>query len=420
MNCYLNVTLVALALTLVGNVSSQTCSTASAPGWFASVRVGSGECKEMVLGRQDNMNNNFIVLINRVYCRGNTVKIMNQYRATVLDVCAKSGRGSSYVAYQGVADNLIIQFSGSIRTFFRWGTWGSSPIVSAPDSVPTPIAAPQPVPVPVPAPVPVAPVPAPAPGQARACGRPSVPMSSAGQRIINGAVANPHSHPWQAYVTSTSERFTCGGTLINDQWVVTAAHCVDSAQYNYRVFLGNHNLPSTRGSNDGVRIDISRKVVHPEWNTRTFKNDIALLKLSRKVTLNNNIIPICRPSRTPSVNFDGFVTGWGVTSDDGTVARKLMQVGVKNRDRSVCRNVGLIESDINQLCVGDPAELNGGRPQDSCQGDSGGPFVTNEGGRYVLNGVVSYGGSSCDGKGVYTNVAEYVTWINQNIEGSGF
>merc|ERR1712127_29332 len=129
-------------------------------------------------------------------------------------------------------------------------------------------------------------------------------------------------------------------------------------------------------------------------------------------------IPICRPTKTPFVRTDGFVTGWGVTSDDGRIADQLMQVRVKTRDRSVCRNVGI--RDFGQICVGNPAVFNDGRPQDSCQGDSGGPFVTVEGGRYVLNGVVSYGGSSCDGKGVYTNVAEYVTWINQNIEGSGF
>lgn len=418
----LSVTLL-VALTAIENVASQTCTNptrSAAPKWYSRVSISSGECKELTLGTNDHISQNFIILFMASRCYSNTIKVFKEIKVNnqlqkveVMDVCAKTRRSSwsssRFVTYQGQADNLIVQFSGHQRTSFRWGTWGGVPVIaSSPVSIlPVPVQGPAPVPVP-------APVPAPAPGSStRACGTPVNPISNAGQRIINGAVATPHSHPWQAYVTSTTERFTCGGTLINDEWVLTAAHCVDSNSFNYRVFLGNHNRPRT-GANDGVKIDISQRIVHEGWNTRSFTNDIALLKLATKVQFSENIIPICSPSRKPSVNTNGYVTGWGVTRDNGRVAAQLNQVGVRVRDRSVCRAAVNIQ-EFGQICVGNPAILNGGTQQDSCQGDSGGPFTTNENGRYVLNGIVSYGGSSCDGRGVYTDVNAYKDWINSKI-----
>jgi len=245
----------------------------------------------------------------------------------------------------------------------------------------------------------------------RACGEPAVAMSTNGLRIVGGGVAAPHSHPWQVYLTDARGGMTCGGSLINNEWVLTAAHCVDGGG-SYRVFVGAHDFTRTEASRKSI--SITKVIVHETYDaTGRLENDIALLKLATPITPSNEVIPVCLPTRTPATMTPSIVTGWGLMRDGGSVSRILNQVGISIRDTSFCRSVG-IRSDNTQICAGNTLASNG-LVKDSCQGDSGGPLITKDGNRWVLNGIVSYGGSSCNGIGVYTNVVSYLNWIQTNM-----
>ncbi|RNA12486.1 chymotrypsinogen B [Brachionus plicatilis] len=95
--------------------------------------------------------------------------------------------------------------------------------------------------------------------------------------------------------------------------------------------------------------------------------------------------------------------------DSASTANKLQQVAVPIKSNSDCRYFRL---DQTQFCAGNTDRFN---VRDSCQGDSGGPLVTKEESKYVLAGIVSFGGPSCDGNGVYTNVYSFMDWIQQTI-----
>ena len=134
------------------------------------------------------------------------------------------------------------------------------------------------------------------------------------------------------------------------------------------------------------------------------ENDIALLKLATPVAFNKEVSSICIPSKNPTSNTPAIVTGWGLTRDNGAVSKVLNQVAVTVRDPNFCRSVGM-SSSLLQICAGNTLSSNG-LVKDSCQGDSGGPLITKTANnKYVLNGIVSYGGQSCNGVGVYTATA---------------
>ncbi|XP_038051917.1 trypsin-like [Patiria miniata] len=236
-------------------------------------------------------------------------------------------------------------------------------------------------------------------------------------KIVGGDEAVPGSWPWQVMLRKKywgGDYQFCGGTLINDQWVVTAAHCF----YNY----GNINLYSAVvGAHDRDAVDATQSSVglaqvflHEDYNTRTLDNDITLLKLSSPVSLSDYVTPACLPQREVATGTDCVVTGWGdqeTTVDDPA----LQQVVVPIISTAQCNKATWYGGDItdNMICAG---YSQGGK--DSCQGDSGGPFVcAASSGAYELVGVVSWGYGCADARnpGVYAKVLNYVDWINNIV-----
>uniref|UniRef100_A0A3P9MDH8 Peptidase S1 domain-containing protein n=1 Tax=Oryzias latipes TaxID=8090 RepID=A0A3P9MDH8_ORYLA len=224
--------------------------------------------------------------------------------------------------------------------------------------------------------------------------------------IVGGQDAPAGFWPWQ--VSLQGSRHFCGGSLINNQWVLTAAHCFPSAS-GVNVVLG---LQSLQGSNPNrVSRTIATVIVHPNFNSATQNNDIALLQLSSPVTFNSYITPVCLPS-TGSTFYSGvktWVTGWGTIRSGGrlVIERKSQLV-------SGFRNCIYGASSItdNMMCAG---LLAGGK--DSCQGDSGGPLVIKQNIRWIQAGIVSFGKGCAlpNFPGIYTRVSQYQTWINTQI-----
>ncbi|KAJ8347345.1 hypothetical protein SKAU_G00287460 [Synaphobranchus kaupii] len=244
------------------------------------------------------------------------------------------------------------------------------------------------------------------------CGRP--PLNT---RIVGGQDAPEGSWPWQVSLHLFGSH-SCGGSLINDKWVLSAAHCFVSnpRPQDWRVFVGRQNQV---GANPN---ELSRNVVrivpHPNYNDVPNDNDIALLELSAAVPFNNFIIPACLAAEGSSFHTgtDSWVTGFGRIGEDEGLANTLQEVEVPVRGNRQCNclyGVGSITS--NMICAG---LLNGGK--DACQGDSGGPMVHKQGSLWVQSGVISFG-IGCARPlfpGVYARVSRYQSWIT-SIVGSG-
>ncbi|XP_048042858.1 transmembrane protease serine 13b [Megalobrama amblycephala] len=237
------------------------------------------------------------------------------------------------------------------------------------------------------------------------CGKP--PVST---RIIGGNAAADGQWPWQASLHFKGSH-TCGGTLLTQDFIITAAHCFpkENPSYqlpsNWKVYIGlvsQLQLP--------IPYFVKQIILHEKYDPVTKNNDIALLKLNKQAS---NIQPICLPvfGQTFSPAQQCYTTGFGVTRQGAdSSSTSLMEVKVDLIDSSVCNSLTVYNGQIteNMQCAGD---LMGGK--DSCQGDSGGPLVCKAGDQWFLTGVTSWG-DGCGKKnrpGVYSNVGQLLMWI---------
>ncbi|KAG9265652.1 hypothetical protein AMEX_G20118 [Astyanax mexicanus] len=238
-------------------------------------------------------------------------------------------------------------------------------------------------------------------------------------RIVGGEASSEGEWPWQVSLHVKGEGHVCGASVISDLWLITAAHCVqDTERLKYsqpdlwEAYLGL--LSQSESSADTVQKSIKQIISHPEYDPRTYDNDIALMELNSPVTLNQNIWPICLPAASHEfpAGLDVWITGWGQTREDGYLATVLQKAEVRIINDTICNQLMNNEITPRMICAG---VLSGG--VDACQGDSGGPMssVDPDSGRLFLAGVVSWG-EGCGRKnkpGVYTRVTKYRSWIRE-------
>ena len=209
----------------------------------------------------------------------------------------------------------------------------------------------------------------------------------------------------------------CGGTLVGDKYVITAAHCTDGqAASGLFVRVGDTSL-DTEFEATAMTIAVSAIKQHPQYDSSTTANDIAVLELASTVSLTDypNIKPACLPSAGAKFPGDSLVSGWGTIGSGSYLNSWLYEVNVTTFADGNCGAMNNYMTD-DMLCAG---LMQGGK--DACQGDSGGPLVTKESsGAYSVIGVVSWGAGCADQgyPGVYARVTSGLSWINSNKQGS--
>ncbi|XP_078494720.1 chymotrypsinogen A-like [Ciona intestinalis] len=244
-------------------------------------------------------------------------------------------------------------------------------------------------------------------------------------RIIGGSTALEGQWPWMSYIYERANGIKdggiCGGTLVNERWVVTAAHCFGTISADlYSVIFGRHNTSVVSGNE--IQRSIIQIIVHGQYNSLNFNNDIALIKTNESVTFSEYVRPACivdnntRTDNTFEPTFAGSICtilGWGLTaSPRGSRSDVLMQLNVVVTPRILCEEQTLVHStSYNNRIVTtrDPKFCAGGiAGEDSCNGDSGGPLLClHPDGSYYLHGITSYGTTVCgqaQKPGIYTKV----------------
>ncbi|XP_004690245.1 PREDICTED: chymotrypsinogen B-like [Condylura cristata] len=245
-------------------------------------------------------------------------------------------------------------------------------------------------------------------GAAFGCGVPAIPPVVSGiQRIVSGKDVRPGSWPWQVSLQDSKGKHMCGGSLINKDWVVTAAHCEISTSDT--VVAGIFNLKSKKKNIQVLRI--AQVFDHTSFDNQTGSNDIALLKLATPARFSKVVSPVCLPRAEDNFPAGSLcvTTGWGKNDYYGKASKKLQQATLPLLSNAEC--VKSWGNDITHLTV-----CAGANGVTACTGDSGSPLVCKKDGAWTLVGVVSFVSIPCHTNipTVYSRVTEFIPWI-QNI-----
>ncbi|XP_077290904.1 trypsin-like [Arctopsyche grandis] len=251
---------------------------------------------------------------------------------------------------------------------------------------------------------------------------------TAKELIFGGEVAKSNEFPHMAALGYDDEStgnisWECGGTLISDQWVMTAAHCIYNrfTQVNVKyVKLGGENRTSE--IKPEYFFDIIQIVKHPDYFGKFIYNDIALLKLDRKILYDEELRPACLHVGNEVSDQKAIATGWGTTEGRARQSNELLKVTLDKFTVENCRSENSESrrsprgiDNATQICYGSDTEI-----KDTCQGDSGGPLqIYNYGVHctYTVIGITSIG-RNCGVKGtpgIYTRVSYYVPWIESVV-----
>merc|ERR1711971_1169375 len=234
-------------------------------------------------------------------------------------------------------------------------------------------------------------------------------------RIVGGDDADVQEYPWQVGIEINGQFPWCGGSLISETEILTAAHCTHGRRASsIKVIVGENDI----SDEEQMKLEVAEVLVHPMYNSSTYSNDFSILRLASPLSFSSSISPVCLPA-DPTVTFTGevaTVTGWGSLGAGNQIPAILQEANVTVISNAACKTApqpykdGISET---MLCAAAPGK-------DSCQGDSGGPLILLENGRQTLVGVVSWGVGCAlpEFPGVYARVTVAMDWILANSQGA--
>ncbi|XP_076465857.1 trypsin-1-like [Babylonia areolata] len=223
-------------------------------------------------------------------------------------------------------------------------------------------------------------------------------------KIVGGTALSPNERPYLVLVHYNSANI-CGGSVIDEWHILSAAHCFKYTSNAYAITAGEHSKWANEHTEQYRTVE--RVFKHPAYDDYV-KHDVAVLRLSSPLDLTSSAVSpvnLNANDNCPEVQSTCSVAGWGRTTEGGSVSDVPLKVDVPVKSYSTCRNVYSM-FDRLQICAGDEGI-------DSCQGDSGGPLVCECGGVVYQTGIVSYG-TGCarkDYPGAYGRVSSYLPWI---------
>ncbi|XP_015687301.1 plasma kallikrein [Protobothrops mucrosquamatus] len=238
-------------------------------------------------------------------------------------------------------------------------------------------------------------------------------------RVVGGSNSSAGEWPWQVslHTVLPVQSHQCGGSIISDQWILTAAHCFKNFHLTELWHIYSSILKQSEITNETTFFKVQKLIVHPRYDFSEAGYDIALLKLDRPMNFSALQQPICLPSQE-EMNMtytECWVTGWGYTEERGSIKDMLQKVKIPLIPNAECQSQYLEHTITDtMLCAGYP-----GGGKDACQGDSGGPLSCKFENSWYVVGITSWGeGCARPGQpGVYTNVVKFVDWIlEQTLE----
>jgi secreted trypsin-like serine protease len=225
------------------------------------------------------------------------------------------------------------------------------------------------------------------------------------QQIVGGDRASIADHPYVVYLTTADGFQFCGGTLVDDNKVVTAAHCTAGKQpTDIQVVAGREDKESTAG----IVSPVKEIWVHPDFTDVRSGNDVSVLTLTERVPYQPLDLPREDDADLYKAGQPGLILGWGRVAADGQPSRYLLKASVPVMTDPDCTKAYPAYKAQAMVCAGVPQ---GG--VDSCQGDSGGPLIVDG----KLAGITSWGeGCAAAGKpGVYTRLAVYRDLLEDEV-----
>lgn len=242
---------------------------------------------------------------------------------------------------------------------------------------------------------------------------------STNTRIVGGSKADPKAWPWMVALFKKSRKtLFCGGALINDRYVLTAAHCTFGVPNNEIIArLGEYDFKDDgKFHNDYAVTEIKR---HGHYNRRALRNDIALLKLEKSVVFNEFIQTICLPEEEKFyVGEVATLAGWGNSEGNflanGATSDVLQEASFPVMSNEECVKSHGLPIPPSLICTGSMSADKG-----ACNGDSGGPLMLlDKNNRWKVIGIVSWGRRGCNPEfpTVYTRVSHFLEWINKHVK----